>query len=48
MSSGITFICRYFYSFFYWGGVTGTSFINGSQEGALGGQSGLPLLLNAN
>ena len=47
MSSGITFICRYFYSF-YWGGVTGTSFINRSLEGALGEQSGLPLLLTAN
>ena len=46
MSSGITFICRYFYSF-YWGGVTGTSFINRSLEGALGGQSELPLLLTA-
>ena len=39
MSSGITFICRYFYSF-YRGGVTGTSFISRSLEGALGGQSG--------
>ena len=47
MSSGITLICRYFHSF-YWGGVTRTSFINRSLEGALGGQSGLPLLLTAN
>ena len=47
MHSRITFICRYFYSF-YWGGVTGTSFINRSLEGALGGQLGLPVLLTAN
>ena len=47
MSCGITFICRYFYSF-YWGRVTSTSFINRSLDGALGGQSGLPLLLTAN
>ena len=32
MCSGITFICRYFYSF-QWGGVTGTTFINRSLEG---------------
>ena len=43
MRSGITFICRYFYSF-YWGGVTGTSFINRSLEGVIGRAVGITFI----
>ena len=35
------------FTLFYWGGVTGTSFIDRSLKGVLGGQSGFPLLMTA-
>ena len=46
MGSGITFIPSLLLLFF-WGGVTGNSFINRSLGRVLGGQSGSPLLLTA-
>ena len=50
LGSGITFINSLLFIIFtrfYWGGVTGSSFINRSQTGVLGRQSGSPLLLTA-